>query len=139
MPDYIEEVNTALSTRGESFYYDSMENVKKSLELEKEDYQENAKKYTGLALGIAGSGVFGWMNPELYSNLTEQMESISQNELAAVGLTATLGFSVLPAYAAKKNRDKANQVDRMISDIEERNFDEEAAEFAYKIADELSE
>lgn len=138
MKDYVEEVNTALATQGEEFYFDSLEDVTSALELKKEEYGDNAKRYAALALGISGSGVFGKLSPDVYSQLADQMEALSQSDLATAGFIGTLTLSTLPAYLGKRNKDKRDEIDQMIAEIEDGSFDDESTEFAYNIAEKLA-
>ncbi len=55
MGDYLEEINTALSTHGEDFYYESLEDVVSDLESERWDYHEQGKKRAAAGLGTTGS------------------------------------------------------------------------------------
>ena len=138
MEDYVEEINTALGAKGETFYYDSIEDVKSDLELVSEEYGDKARSYATLTLGVSGAGVMGKFVPEFYSQTAEQVETITQNDLATVGLVGALGMSTVPAYLGKRNKDKRDDVNKIITELEEGRFDTDDTEFAYKVADKLS-
>lgn len=138
MADYLEEINTALSVQGKDFYYESLEDVKHDLEVESEEYEDQAKQRAATALGISGSGVVGKFVPEFYSQIAEQIDSISQNDLATIGLIGALGVSTVPAYLTKRSLDESNEIDQMIKDLEEGNYHEGDTDFAHQIAEKLS-
>jgi len=135
---YLEEINTALTTRGEDFYYESLEDVKNDLKNEREEYQERAKKRATIGLGISGAGVGGRLVPEFYSQTAEQIDSITQNDLATVGLVGALGVSTLPVYLTKRNLDERDELDQMIEKLEEGDFNDADTDFAYRVAKKLS-
>jgi hypothetical protein len=136
--DYVEEINTALATRGEEFYYESLGNVISDLENESEEYHERAIKRATTGLGISGAGVTGRLVPEFYSQIAEQVGSITQNDLATVGLVGALGVSTIPAYLTKRSLDEGDEIDQMIESLEEGNYDESDTEFAYEVAEKLT-
>jgi hypothetical protein len=136
--DYLEEINTALSTQGEDFYYESLEDVVSDLESESEDYHEQGKKRAAAGLGISGTGVAGRLVPEFYSQIAEQADSITQNDLASIGLVGALGISALPAYLTKRSVDERDEIDQMIEKLEEGNYSEGDTDFAYDVAEKLS-
>lgn len=99
-------VTGALAAKGEDFYFESLENVRKDLEIEREEYDEQAKKYAATGLGISGAGVADKIVPEFYSQTAEQIDLFTQNEFATLGLVGALGVSSIPAYLTKKIRMK---------------------------------
>lgn len=135
---YLEEINTALATQGENFYYESMEDVVSDLEDESEDYHEKGKQHATTGLGISGVGVAGKLVPEFYSQIAEQADSVTQNDLATVGLVGALGFSTIPAYVTKRNLDERDEINQMIEDLEEGNYDEADTDLAYEVAEKLA-
>jgi len=138
LEDYVEEINAALGAKGETFYYDSIEDVKNDLKLVSEEYEDKARDRATLTLGVSGAGVTGKIVPEFHSQTAEQMETITQNDLATVSLIAELGLSTVPAYLSKRNKDKRDDVNEIITELEEGSFDSDDTEFAYKVADKLS-
>ena len=138
MDGYLEEINTALATKGEDFYYESLEDVKNDLKNEREEYQERAKKRATIGLGISGAGVGGRLVPEFYSQTAEQIDSITQSDLATVGLVGALGVSTLPVYLTKRNLDERDELDQMIEELEEGDFNDADTDFAYRVAKKLS-
>ena len=138
MEEYLEEINTALATKGEDFYYESLEDVKSDLENEREEYQDQAKQRAATGLGISGAGVAGKLVPEFYSQIAEQADTITQNDLATIGLVGALGVSTLPAYLTKRSLDERDEIDQMIEDLEEGNYDEADTDFAYRVAEKLA-
>lgn len=138
MDGYLEEINTALATKGEDFYYESLEDVKNDLKNEREEYQERAKKRATIGLGISGAGVGGRLVPEFYSQTAEQIDSITQNDLATVGLVGALGVSTIPTYLTKRNLDERDEINQMIEDLEQGNYDESDTDFAYRVAEKLA-
>ena len=138
MGDYVEEINTALSAQDKDFYYGSLEDVVSDLESEKWDRHEQAKKRAAQGLGITGTGVAGWMFPEFYTHIAEQADSITQNDLASIGLVGALGISTLPAYLTKRSVDERDEIDQMIEKLEEGNYDEDDTDFDYDVAEKLS-
>ena len=90
------------------------------------------------SLGVSGAGVMGKFVPEFYSQIAEQIDTVTQNDLATVGLVGALGVSTVPAYLSKRNKDKRDEVDDIITKLEEGSFDSNDTEFAYKVADKLS-
>jgi len=136
--DYLEEINTALAAKGEDFYFESLENVRKDLEIEREEYDEQAKKYAATGLGISGAGVAGKIVPGFYSQTAEQIDLFTQNEFATLGLIGALGVSSIPAYLTKKNKDERDEIGQMIEDLEDGNFDESDTDFAYRVAEKLA-
>jgi len=136
--DYLEEINTALRTSGEGIYYESMEDVKSKLENESERHKERAKESAVMGTGISGAGVTGKFMPEFYSEIADQIDVLTQNEFATIGLVGALGVSMLPAYRAKKNKDERDEIDQMIEDLEEGNYDEADTDFAYRVAEKLA-
>ncbi|WP_120082658.1 hypothetical protein [Halonotius pteroides] len=138
MGDYLEEINTALATQGEEFYYESLDDVISALENESEEYHEQAKQRATTGLGISGAGVAGKLAPEFYSQISEQVDTITQSNLATVGLVGALGVSTLPAYLTKRSLDERDEIDQMIEDLEEGNYSEGDTDFAYDVAEKLA-
>lgn len=136
--DYLEEINTALATQGENIYYESLEEVISALENESEEYHEQAKQRATAGLGISGAGVTGKLVPEFYSQIAEQADSITQNDLATIGLVGALGVSTIPAYLTKRSLDERDEIDQMIEDLEEGNYDEGDTDLAYEVAEKLA-
>ncbi len=136
--DYLEEINTALATQGEGIYYESMDDVISGLENESEEYHEKAKQRAAAGLGISGAGAAGKLVPEFYSQITEQIDTVTQNDLATVGLIGALGVSSIPAYVTKRSLDERDEIDQMIDDLEDGNHDEADTDFAYEVAEKLS-
>ncbi|RJX51900.1 hypothetical protein DP106_00890 [Halonotius pteroides] len=136
--DYLEEINTALATQGEEFYYESLDDVISALENESEEYHEQAKQRATTGLGISGAGVAGKLAPEFYSQISEQVDTITQSNLATVGLVGALGVSTLPAYLTKRSLDERDEIDQMIEDLEEGNYSEGDTDFAYDVAEKLA-
>ena len=136
--NYLEEINTALATQGEGIYYESLEDVISDLENESEEYHEKAKQRATAGLGISGAGVTGKLVPEFYSQIAEQADSITQNDLATIGLVGALGVSTIPAYVTKRSLDERDEINQMIEDLEEGNYDEADTDFAYEVAEKLA-
>jgi hypothetical protein len=136
--DYLEEINTALATQGEDIFYESLEDVISDLENESEEYHEKAKQRATTGLGISGAGVAGKLVPEFYSQIAEQADSITQNDLATIGLVGALGVSTIPAYATKRSLDERDEINQMIEDLKEGNYDEADTDFAYEVAEKLA-
>lgn len=131
------EINTALATRGEDFYFETLENVQNELEQEREKYDDLAKRYATGTAGITGAGIAGKLVPGFHSETAEHIDIVTQNDLATIGLIAALGISTVPAYKAKQHKNKRDRIDQLIEDLEEGNYDRADTEFAYEIADTL--
>ena len=138
LEDYLEEINTALATQGEDFYYESLEDVISELENESKEYHEQARQRATTGIGISGAGVAGKLVPGFYSEMADQMDTLTQNDMATIGLVGALGLSTLPAYLTKRNLDKRDEIDQMIEDLEEGNYDEADTDFAYRVAEKLA-
>ena len=138
MEDYVDEINAALGAKGEDFHYESIEDVKDDLELVSEEYENKARNHAVQSFGVSGAGVMGKFVPEFYSQIAEQMDAVTQNDLATVGLVGALGVSTVPAYLGKRNKDKRDEVNQIITELEEGSFDSDNTEFAYEVADKLS-
>ena len=107
------------------------------MEQEREKYDDLAKRWATGAVGITGSGIAGKLVPEFYKETAEQLDMLTQNDLASVGLIAALGISAVPAYKAKQHREKRDEIGQIIEKLEEGNYDGADTEFAYEIVDVL--
>jgi len=136
--DYVEKVNSALKEEGLEQSYDSLEEVVADLEEVRSSYTSKALKYSGLSMSSVGTGFFGDRYSHVLEPVAENTASFSSgDEIGTAVLMTGVGLATVPAYLglnAKNERDEINQV---IEDLENDDFDMSTTDFAYQIIDKL--
>jgi len=137
LSDYLEEINTALATKGEDIYYQSLDDLKSDLETKSEYHEDRAIHFGTGAASVSGAGIAGVLNPGFYSQATEILTEVPQSDFATIGLIGSLGVSVVPGYIAKRHKDEKDEINQIIQELENGDHDQDTTDFAYRVADKL--
>jgi uncharacterized protein (UPF0297 family) len=141
MGDYLEEINVALGNQ-KGFAYASMDGVISTLENIEEHYEDRARSYGVGSASILGSGVLAKAEPDIIKPIAEEtglIQQLSTDEISNILLVGSAVVSGGTAYIAKRHKDKRDEVRDVRQRLEEGDFEENDAEFAYEVADVLEE
>lgn len=138
MSSYVEEINVALSMRGEGYYFETMEEVRTALEDQSETYRNKSITYGSFSASLIGAGIFAEAYPEIFDPYAEA-SFLSTSDWAHIALASSFAASLYPARKTKKYRKNWKKAKVQAKKIEEESFDDSDTDFAYEIVETLDD